>query len=205
MDGSVDRNEEKECSLYGGAMSTCLPRRLVDWSDYRPVPDHQEVYTDLEQGQCVVIELTEMQDSLPEESLRTYYRDALELNEAKDSLLMQLESLSVPRGLEHASHVGMLKGRYVASESKGRGVEDHLVLYHLILIRVPIASTDLFVGLHTPFRGGISIDADGKRGSYLRIEGEAIEQIDRCATELILRCLRTWNLEDLDLFRIPSA
>ena len=29
--------------LYGGAMSIALPQRFVDISDFRPIPDHQEV------------------------------------------------------------------------------------------------------------------------------------------------------------------
>lgn len=33
----------KAVELYGGAIITQLPERFVDVSDFRPVPDHQEV------------------------------------------------------------------------------------------------------------------------------------------------------------------
>jgi hypothetical protein len=32
--------------LYGGAITTQFPERFVDVSDFRPVPDHQEVRSD---------------------------------------------------------------------------------------------------------------------------------------------------------------
>ncbi len=32
-------------ALFGGAIEMNLPQRFVDVSDYRPVPDHQEVHS----------------------------------------------------------------------------------------------------------------------------------------------------------------
>lgn len=34
-------------ALFGGAIEMSLPQRFVDVSDYRPVPDHQEVHLSL--------------------------------------------------------------------------------------------------------------------------------------------------------------
>lgn len=206
--GSSDLDEEKERTLYGGSMSTVMPKRWMDWSEHRPVPDHQEMYVDLESGQCLVIELTEMQESSPEESLHTYYRDALELNDAQDSLLKRSEALSVPKGIEQASHVGMLQARYIARGSKNNDDdEDQLVLYHLILIRIPDGTTDLFLGLHTPFRDEDVSKERKEQGtsSMLRIETNSIVRIERYASELLLRCLYHWNIHDMNLFDVPSG
>ena len=49
--------------LYGGAMSVELPRGWLDASDVRPVPDHQEVFTEAAGAQrSIVIELVEPLD-----------------------------------------------------------------------------------------------------------------------------------------------
>lgn len=43
--------------LFGGAMQICMPRRLQDMSDSRPVPDHQELYTDRGSDDALLIEI----------------------------------------------------------------------------------------------------------------------------------------------------
>ena len=37
--------------LFGGAITVDLPTRLVDVSDFRPVPDNQEVWTDADRDE----------------------------------------------------------------------------------------------------------------------------------------------------------
>lgn len=43
--------------LFGGMASMSLPPRMADVSDFRPVPDHQEIYTDANSDQSVIIEI----------------------------------------------------------------------------------------------------------------------------------------------------
>ena len=48
---------ERKVDLYGGMASIVLPTRMADVSDFRPVPDHQEIYTDANSDQSVMIEI----------------------------------------------------------------------------------------------------------------------------------------------------
>jgi len=41
---SAAEEEWHDIQLYGGAMQARLPMRFKDVSDFRPVPDHQEVH-----------------------------------------------------------------------------------------------------------------------------------------------------------------
>ena len=41
--GSAEPNVRRD--LYGGAVQLTIPHRFVDISDFRPIPDHQEVRT----------------------------------------------------------------------------------------------------------------------------------------------------------------
>lgn len=43
--------------LFGGALAVGVPDRLVDVSDFRPVPDNQEVLADGATDQSVIIEI----------------------------------------------------------------------------------------------------------------------------------------------------
>ena len=46
-----------ERMLFGGAITCRIPERYVDVSDFRPIPDHQEVYADGGTDQSVIFEI----------------------------------------------------------------------------------------------------------------------------------------------------
>jgi hypothetical protein len=46
--------------LYGGAMRIMLCSRFQDLSDFRLIPDHQEVFSDANTDQSVIVEINEM-------------------------------------------------------------------------------------------------------------------------------------------------
>ena len=50
--------------LFGGAVIMGIPARLVDVSDFRPVPDNQEVLADGSTDQSVIVEIM-VSDILP--------------------------------------------------------------------------------------------------------------------------------------------
>lgn len=43
--------------LFGGAIEMQFPQRIIDVSDFRPVPDSQEVFTDAAQHQSLIVEV----------------------------------------------------------------------------------------------------------------------------------------------------
>lgn len=51
-------------ALFGGAISIMLPTRLADVSDFRPVPDNQEVLADGATDQSIVVEIMVLPVSL---------------------------------------------------------------------------------------------------------------------------------------------
>jgi hypothetical protein len=51
---------EQKMELFGGAIRIAsLPSRFKDLSDFRQVPDHQEVFSDPESDQTVIVEINE--------------------------------------------------------------------------------------------------------------------------------------------------
>lgn len=64
------RRDPRRRSLFGGAMSIVLPAGFADVSDFRPVPDHQEVFADVDADASVVVEVMEPPDG---DRVGTYY------------------------------------------------------------------------------------------------------------------------------------
>lgn len=44
-------------NCFGGAIDLSLPSRFIDVSDFRPIPDNQEVFTDADLDQSLIIEI----------------------------------------------------------------------------------------------------------------------------------------------------
>ena len=73
--------------LFGGALRAAIPPRLADVSLARPVPDHQEVFSDPSADQALVIEVLEHDSAgVPdgEGAARFYFNDLVEQNEASE-------------------------------------------------------------------------------------------------------------------------
>lgn len=71
--------------LFGGAMEVQVPNMLADASQFRVVPDHQEVFLHPSNGTCIVIELMERQGSVPDETpacARFFFSDLADANGA---------------------------------------------------------------------------------------------------------------------------
>jgi len=49
--------ELAERDLFGGAITMACPTRLTDVSDFRPVPDSQEIFADGSSDQSLVFEI----------------------------------------------------------------------------------------------------------------------------------------------------
>ena len=58
----------RKVPLFGGAISAHLPTRYVDVSDFRPVPDNQEVWTDASVDESVIVEILERVEEGPSDA-----------------------------------------------------------------------------------------------------------------------------------------
>ena len=58
----------KTAKLFGGAFQIDLPDGFVDVSDFRQVPDHQEVWAEAKTDRSAIIEILERVDEKDEQS-----------------------------------------------------------------------------------------------------------------------------------------
>lgn len=95
-DAAAEASTAIQTPLFGGALSAAIPPRLADVSLARPVPDHQEVFSDPSVDQALVVELLEHSGDVPdgEGAARFYFEDLAEQDEAAEgSRLLRVEAL----------------------------------------------------------------------------------------------------------------
>ncbi|KAL4857856.1 Ran guanine nucleotide release factor [Chlorella vulgaris] len=153
-------------SLFGGAMQLHFPLRLVDISDFRPVPDHQEVFADASLDQSLVVEIVVSMSSqqiyravvqehqpVPDaEAASFFFHDQAANNEAQHAqidmqyVLSQQDVPDLPPDCFKAILVGQ------QAVTKGRQGSDALNKVHIILccIRLPQHGSDLLLTLNSP-------------------------------------------------------
>ncbi|PNW83396.1 hypothetical protein CHLRE_05g244850v5 [Chlamydomonas reinhardtii] len=147
ISGSLQSTETRE--LWGGAVTCSLPARMLDVSDMRPVPDHQEIWADTGVDQAVIFEIVEHDAAVPDgEAGRHMFEDAAVGNEAVAAAVESVAALGVQDvpGVPEASYRCVVRGRQTMR--RGQQAADTCVL--LAVLRLPHVSSDLLITLSTP-------------------------------------------------------
>ena len=72
--------------LFGGAVDLALPTRMVDVSEHRTVPDHQEVFTDANLDQSIIVEFVEHLGVADDECGEAFFCDLADGMDAVDAI-----------------------------------------------------------------------------------------------------------------------
>ena len=155
--------------LFGGALSADLPDRYVDVSDFRPVPDNQEVWTDAERDESVIVEILERVEDGPRDddddddgdgngpAAVWFFKDLAEVNDA--SVASGLSEIVSSRAL-HPSDLPSFSGTFAAAsvcvgrqrvtKSRDRGDARNLVEVLVANVRLPqVGPVRTFTPTHT--------------------------------------------------------
>ena len=185
----------KKVPLFGGAISAQLPARYVDVSDFRPVPDNQEVWTDADKDESVIVEIVEWNDG-PSDDVGSewfnqaagwFWKDLADVNgcDAGDvnlSDVRRLDNGQLPAMTEQFAKASIAVG--TMKMAKGRGCGDDQkkeVEVAMANVRLPQVGTDVLVTLNRPTGDG----AIGFGGAGVSI---------------LLKILETFSIDDWSLF-----
>lgn len=141
--------------LYGGAITANLPQGAIDVSQFRQIPDTQEVFL-LEKpnglDQSIIFDLLQSveADSLPE-VIAVHLDDILE---APPTNLAPLESMVHPH-LDCETHTFLVKPPHSKQESGNAKL-----FMFLLLIRLEKVATDFVVTMNVPLEIGGEVTAD---------------------------------------------
>mmetsp|Transcript_90919 Transcript_90919/g.294221 ORF Transcript_90919/g.294221 Transcript_90919/m.294221 type:complete len:197 (+) Transcript_90919:68-658(+) len=178
-----------EAPLYGGAIVCDMPRCFSDASNFREVPDHQEVWVDGASDRSLIVEILERKDEVPDDqALAFFLSDLAAFNEAQEAAvltsrpaLMGEELPRLPADVRCFTGVGEQK------VAKFKEACSNRVRVHMCAIRLAEQRTDILLTLNDP----VSIDPQSSSGGLPVLQG---------AEEVFARVLRSFRIVDWDLF-----
>ncbi|KAJ1855842.1 hypothetical protein GGH12_003162 [Coemansia sp. RSA 1822] len=175
-------------SLFGGAISIDIPQGMVDISNFREVPDNQEVFANADTDQSVIVEILESIEQQSHEAIKFHFEQLAETNEAPNIHIIKTEDVEVD-GIPLAY---MLVGQQQIAKFNEREQGENSVLVVLALLRVPDHTADILVSLNAP------TSVSKHSSSYKNID---MLQIDASkATDQFLEMLHTFKINDYSLF-----
>ncbi|KAI7843900.1 hypothetical protein COHA_002444 [Chlorella ohadii] len=138
--------------LYGGAAQLAFPQRFADISDFRPVPDHQEVFADAGLDQSLVIEIVEHQPIADAEAGAYFFQDQAQHNEAAHAQIDETHVLGpadMP-GLPPECFKVVVTGQQAVSKGRQGSQALNKVQVMLCVIRLPQHGSDVLITLNSP-------------------------------------------------------
>jgi hypothetical protein len=143
--------------LFGGAIVSRLPDNFADISQFREVPDHQEVFVENESDASIIIELFDYDSDLSDDqAIRHYFDDLAKFNEAVHYVVhsdnIVTEEMFAPLIPPQFTRIALI-GQQSVSKFRDRpdAVVDEVYVI-LVLIRLKNVGTDLLVSLNIPIK-----------------------------------------------------
>ena len=143
--------------LYGGAMSVAVPKRFRDVSDFRPVPDSQEVFTCLDTSETLIVEILQYQNDVSDEkAAKFFFEELAEQNDASSFSILSSELLPVssrPK-LPSSTCVTFLRG--IQDAAKFREKSKNKIAVFQCVVRLRNVLADLLITLTVPIQINLS-------------------------------------------------
>lgn len=174
-----------------------FPQRLTDVSDFRPVPDNQEVFADGAQDQSLVVEILEYQGHVEDAAVAQHmFNDLAEQNDAIESNFdgaLPADASAEPK-LEHVTVILLASGRQIATKGRKHDpVAANKIQVLLAVIRLPQYKTDMLVSFNTP----ITIAQESESAADA---GAGTNQLHAKAPDMFRTMLSSLHINDYALF-----
>jgi len=183
--------------LYGGAISCEISEGFADVSEFRQVPDNQEVFAEAVSDRCVIIELLQLDTNVEDgQTAHYYFNEIANTNacSANDRCIIQAKELLDADVPNVACSKYVVFGTQQVSKFKEGEEAKNGVLVLVACLRLPQVQTDLVISVTTPIsinpRSSSSSSVDNSRGT------------DHTAGIIILEnVLKSLVIHDWSLFR----
>lgn len=73
-------------NLYGGSIKVVLPSNFIDASDFRQVPDNQEVFVNDNNNDSIVFDILERVNAEDEDAVQEHVKEIAVLNNVSNEL-----------------------------------------------------------------------------------------------------------------------
>ncbi|KAJ4309083.1 hypothetical protein N0V94_009088 [Neodidymelliopsis sp. IMI 364377] len=176
--------------LYGGAITVDLPSTFADTSQIREVPDHQEVYLDLQGYSSIVVEILEyVEKNSDEEALQYHFADLID---EEDSSNVLEQGRAVMKKLSDKTIYTIRSIQTPPPNTNPNRKVPEFVYIHLLLLRLKEQGTDLMVQINIPhYPGEYEKPKEG--------EGE-VTQLMKDSEKIKDRILESFEIKEWGLF-----
>ncbi|EGG18397.1 Ran GTPase binding protein [Cavenderia fasciculata] len=198
MDTKIQQQEKK--GLYGGAMEIEIPTRFIDVSQFRQVPDHQEVFVDETSDQSVIIELLERQSHIEDNKSASFHFDTIsdESDIPADGRIVfnhrPIDSAEMPHFTNETPKF-LLFGQQKVAKFNETGSEN-IVNVYMAIVRLSKSQTDVLITLYHPIllcESSSSAKTVGSTKPDTLYSQPIVEQT-------FIKILQSFNIKDYSLF-----
>ncbi|KAG5518073.1 hypothetical protein PMAC_003259 [Pneumocystis sp. 'macacae'] len=143
--------------LFGGAITAYIPEDFIDASQFRQIPDHQEVLVNVNDERSIMIEILEFASVDDIDVAKFHFNILAKDNEAEESLILNTSHIH----LESKHTVYLLEGIQKVFKYNKRITNENgeiscissmpYVVILLSVIRLHEKSTDIVITINIPF------------------------------------------------------
>ncbi|KAL7753019.1 hypothetical protein RI367_001470 [Sorochytrium milnesiophthora] len=154
MTGQPTSSSEQR-PLFGGAISALVPANFADTSQFREVPDNQEVFVDMQSDVSLIFELLELAEGAGADKVADYhYHRLLEDSDATSEAIHDIRTLQPGTMQLSASGRAFTAQRLVATmrAAKFNQRAQDTVAVVLWAIRLPDVATDVLITFNVPLQ-----------------------------------------------------
>ena len=178
--------------LFGGAIVADVPERFIDVSNFRVVPDNQELMCDIDTDQSIIVELLSLVSDVPaDKAAEFHFEELAAVNEAHLFEKLQVREIAneeLPH-LTRTVHKYFIFGRQQIAKFNEEA--KNVVNIYMAVIRIPSVTTDILITLNEP----VQIDQASSSAKNIDTSKEI-----QPAPKVFEEILRTFKIKDWSLF-----
>eukprot|EP00475_Leptophrys_vorax_P026014 TRINITY_DN36442_c0_g1_i1.p1 TRINITY_DN36442_c0_g1~~TRINITY_DN36442_c0_g1_i1.p1 ORF type:complete len:251 (+),score=16.42 TRINITY_DN36442_c0_g1_i1:274-1026(+) len=200
-------NDFRSQPLFGGAILADIPTRFQDVSDFREVPDNQEVFADGARDESVVVELLERKADVADADAATWFlSDLMREQEAEAGSSVVFSAPIPPSECPHvdaSTFKSYAVGKMVVSKGRQGSEASNVVRVYLGNLRLTSVETDLLITVNEPLfisEQSESASAAGVSGFTQAAATEAAQGGIGTTAQVFQRLLESFQIVDWDLF-----
>ena len=196
---AVSNQNEQFCvrNLFGGAFQISLPSQFIDLSNFRLVPDHQEVWSDAHRDQSIIVELVEFVEGEKDgDAAKYHFNDIAETSNSMETKIVS-SGVFASNTLSVATkyHCSWTFGTQKVSKGRDGTKKANVIALYLVLIRLKQYGTDLLISFNAPIRIHEESQAKSAKNAV---------QSPEVSLQLFKQIVSTFNIKDLSIFNVEE-
>ncbi|CAO0795238.1 unnamed protein product [Mucor circinelloides] len=141
--------------LFGGAIMVPVLGSFVDASQFRQIPDNQEVFVDMNTQQSLIFELLEQVEATNEQVAKYHFQQLADDNEAAESTVTLVDNLKPqdvsPLLPQDATEIYVLQGsQKIAKFNESNAFNTVEII--LVVVRLTKVETDFVISVNAPVK-----------------------------------------------------